>query len=307
MATAALPLAVVVTGSQNCMPSRIGIAQTALAPAPVATSKSSAILGGQLSALEKLKLQQAGLSPAAAPANVQPAGTDVAAANSSSIVTAHRVANCAGAREPLIAPSISLPSTNPEDFLASGRLEIGRTMFDKQWSRVSAQSLSSTQLRRSLGSAPQRGDALISQVNGWVNRNISYVEDIALYNRRDYWAGARQTLGKGKGDCEDIAILKMQMLAAAGIRRDDMILTIARDTVRNTDHAVLIVKQNGRFVMLDNATDRVLEANQSYDYRPILSFGATQNWLHGYSNRSERPVYLSVNATSSARLTGLSK
>ena len=74
----------------------------------------------------------------------------------------------------------------------------------------------------------------------------------------------------------------MQLLAAAGVAREDMILTIARDLVRNADHAVLIVRHDGRYYMLDNASDEVFDASTSHDYRPILSFGSGQAWLHGY-------------------------
>jgi len=85
-----------------------------------------------------------------------------------------------------------------------------------------------------------------------------------------------------QGDCEDIAIVKMQLLAAHGIRLEDMSLVIARDQVRNADHALLVVKFDGRMWLLDNSTDRVLDASQSYDYRPILSFSAGKKWIHGY-------------------------
>jgi predicted transglutaminase-like cysteine proteinase len=120
------------------------------------------------------------------------------------------------------------------------------------------------------------------RVNQWVNRSIEYVEDRDLFARNDYWAGASRTMKLGRGDCEDIALTKMQLLAAAGVNRDDMILTIARDLVRGADHAVLIVKLDGRFVMLDNATDAIIDATVANDYRPILSYGQHQTWLHGY-------------------------
>jgi predicted transglutaminase-like cysteine proteinase len=61
-----------------------------------------------------------------------------------------------------------------------------------------------------------------------------------------------------------------------------MVLTIARDLARNADHAVLVVRLDGRYYMLDNATDQVLDASASHDYRPVLSFSDSQTWLHGY-------------------------
>jgi predicted transglutaminase-like cysteine proteinase len=72
------------------------------------------------------------------------------------------------------------------------------------------------------------------------------------------------------------------MLAAMGVPRDAMYLTIARDLARAADHAVLVVKLDGHSWLLDNATDQLLDAGQSYDYRPIVSFSAGNKWLHGY-------------------------
>jgi predicted transglutaminase-like cysteine proteinase len=119
-------------------------------------------------------------------------------------------------------------------------------------------------------------------VNSWVNQAIAFTDDEELFSRADFWAGAEATLRLRRGDCEDIALTKMQLLAAAGIDREDMILTIARDLVRNADHAVLIVRHDGRYYMLDNASDELFDASSAHDYRPILSFGNSQTWLHGY-------------------------
>jgi hypothetical protein len=89
-----------------------------------------------------------------------------------------------------------------------------------------------------------------------------------------------------------------------------MYLTLARDLVRNADHAMLIVKADGRYWLLDNSTDRLLDASESHDYRPIMSFGTSQKWLHGYAetDRAEAvPAYRSVIASSNARSTGFSR
>jgi predicted transglutaminase-like cysteine proteinase len=45
---------------------------------------------------------------------------------------------------------------------------------------------------------------------------------------------------------------------------------------------MLVVKLDGQSWLLDNATDQVLDARQSYDYRPILSFSQSKKWIHGY-------------------------
>ncbi len=61
---------------------------------------------------------------------------------------------------------------------------------------------------------------------------------------------------------------------------------LARDLVRNADHAVLIVKHDGRYYMLDNATNQLLDASQTHDYRATMSFTAGRAFLHGAPNKA---------------------
>lgn len=184
-----------------------------------------------------------------------------------------------------MAVGLGLPArmleAEPGEFLASRRVKIGRTNFDSDWQRVSQEKLPRGAARRTLAAIPASGEDRLASVNRWVNRQITYTEDRDLFGSADFWAGARRTLKMRRGDCEDIALLKMQLLAAAGVSRDDMILTIARDLVRQADHAVLIVRTPAGFRLLDNASDEIFDAAPDHNYRPILSFGKTDTWLHG--------------------------
>jgi predicted transglutaminase-like cysteine proteinase len=242
-------------------------------------SKSQAILGGQLSALELIRLAQerdgaAESGPAARLADALP--------------TQHLAPALGGirARSSDCTPRPPLREEHrkagSEDFLESKRLAITRTGFDRDWRRVSSDRISSGRYRKLIGTTLDDGLSAIRSVNTWVNQAITFTDDRDLFSKADFWAGAATTLRLRRGDCEDIALTKMQLLAAAGISREDMIFTIARDLVRNADHAVLIVRHEGRYYMLDNASDEVFDASSSYDYRPILSFGSSQTWLHGY-------------------------
>lgn len=187
--------------------------------------------------------------------------------------------------------------------LGSLRLSIRKTPFDQKWSRVS-QAGSVSGLKRWLlragvsVAADQRTQ--ISLINSWVNAQIAYADDSALYQQNDFWASSRETLRRGKGDCEDYAILKMDLLAAMGIDRDKMILVVARDLVRNADHAVLVVQLDGGSVVLDNATDRLLDGWLPNDYRPIMSFASNGKWLHGYAPAAAQPQPAATNTIESA-------
>lgn len=282
MSGAVLPLAVRTVADSYCA------SRAARAPAGAVSgaSKAAAILGGAPSRLEQMRLQQQGqdASLVAVPAD---ASEGIAAVRPLRPALGARASfgpcGNGGIRPAVHLAGVSEPGSSPDDFLASKRVRIGRTMFDGQWSRVRHARLSRAQLATALDGLGH-GDQidLIAQVNRWTNRNIRYVEDRDLWGKPDLWAGAGTTLRLRKGDCEDIAITKMQLLAAAGVARKDMILTVARDLVRNADHAVLIVRHQGRYLLLDNSTDRVLDARYSHDYRPVLSFSEGQTWLHGY-------------------------
>ena len=265
-----------------------------------ATSKAAAILGGQVSRLELIARQQAAVAPApqlAAPQMGSPQPASAVAAPLTEVAqsvpgkgiepAAGGFACPAGAATGLAAAGllsgIARSPLGSNDFLASKRLPVSRTTFDAAWGRVQGGNLPQSMVRRALGGSDRAiTRAHIAAINAWTNGTVRYVEDRDLYGQSDYWASARTTLKRRAGDCEDIAIAKMQLLAAMGVPRSDMYLTIARDLARNADHAMLVVKFEDEHLLLDNATNALLDGSESYDYRPILSFNSAQTWLHGY-------------------------
>ena len=120
-------------------------------------------------------------------------------------------------------------------------------------------------------------------MNNWVNARIKFTEDRTEYGESDHWTNGADTIRRGRGDCEDYALAKMQLLRAIGFSANDMYLSIVKDLVRRADHAVLIVRSEGRFLVLDNNTNRLVDAYANQDYRPVFTYGATQSWTHGYS------------------------
>lgn len=278
------PMAVAVKISVNCR-------DTIFTPPTVspqaaqalAYSKSAAILGGEMSALERMRAEQSGqyaetaeLSNSSAMLRLEPAATGDRTGTKQCTV-----AYSGNDRIDRIAEPAAVAIRNPDDFLASKRVRIGKTSFDREWRRVRSENIQSSRRPTQLLLGGTNLET-VRGVNEWVNRNIEYVEDRDLFGRSDYWAGARKTLQLGKGDCEDIALTKMQLLAAAGFSRNDMFITIARDTIRRADHALLVVKVGDRYVVLDNATNTLLDGNASHGYAPVLSFAANKSWIHGY-------------------------
>lgn len=251
------------------------------------TSKTAAILGGQMSALERIKAQQAEANPATT-------WTTAAALSANRMdppAIGPRIAksDCTTQTQSFSASVRNAPTAgfSKTDFLGSSRVRIGKTGFDSDWQRVGTEAVPA-KTRAAIGARAPGSLATVKRVNRWVNSKIRYVEDRELFGRNDYWAGAAVTMALRSGDCEDIALTKMQILAAMGFERDDMFLTIARDNVRRADHALLVVRMDGRFIVLDNATDKILDGAYSHDYTPVLSFSTGGTWIHGYRLASAR-------------------
>lgn len=247
---------------------------------PRATRMRSAILGGEESALERIRAQQSGEDTDTAVSTALNAKRSPLQPAANGVRPKSVDCNLASATRSPPVQSVAFAAPMTSEFLASRRVPISQTAFDRDWARVGAESVSN-RFADPLTAESGPSFTTIEAINRWVNREIHYVEDRELYGRADYWAGARLTMALRKGDCEDIALTKMQMLAAAGLKREDMFLTIARDTVRRADHALLVVRVDGRFVVLDNTTDRLLDGAYSHDYLPVLSFASSGAWVHG--------------------------
>ncbi len=253
--------------------------------APLAVTRIAAPQPAKpMSALERIRMRQAGFAKAAGPVasadvEAQPAGVKMTPAAAG--IGCANIAPAAGFAFPA---KPALNAGRGTDFLASKIMPISRTAFDSAWSRVSSHGAGRANVRAASLSVGQGATARdkVAAVNRWVNARISFTDDMRNYGRKDYWADAAETLRRGKGDCEDYAIAKMQILAAMGVSRDDMYLTLARDNIRRIDHAVLIVKLDGAVLMLDNGSDELLDGSAANDYRPVYSFSGDKRYLHGF-------------------------
>jgi predicted transglutaminase-like cysteine proteinase len=161
-------------------------------------------------------------------------------------------------------------------------LKVDHTRLDARWRAVENRNLTGQPAR--FAAALRKTDAgeQLKLVNRYVNGRVHYVDDQSRFGRADVWSAANDTLRSGRGDCEDYAIAKFQLLRAAGFSERDLYLVIVRDLVRRADHAVLVARAQGHMYVLDNGTDEVLESAQVSDYRPVLTFASYGEWTHGY-------------------------
>ena len=274
-------------------------------PANFESAKSSAILGGQRSALDLISAQQAG--------EAAPSAT-YEAEQSAALATVLPCPLGAEAKSAAFAPPLTRTQSS-DDFLGSERVFIGSTPLDRSWRRVSRRTPAVSTIADLARERRETDADHLGKVNAWVNRNVEFADDKTLYGRPDYWATAGETLRRMKGDCEDFAILKYQFLVDSGFDPGSLYLTLVWDPVRRRDHAVLIVKLDGGHYLLDNETDQILPADASHEYTARISFSQRSSWLHGMTTRSAEQLpssprqiaYFSDKAVSNARATGFSK
>lgn len=196
------------------------------------------------------------------------------------------------------APAVTSPFNGKPDIFGSVALKVSHTPLDRKWSGAQngreAAMTRAALVRAGATVGANHKEENIRAVNGWINANIKYVEDRKLYGRADHWASAGTTLKSGRGDCEDFAIAKMQLLQASGVKASDMFLVIAKDLVRRVDHSLLVIRVGNEMLVLDNETDRILNAQDVRDYRPIMSYSANGKWLHGYPAKPTRTQMASL-------------
>jgi len=125
---------------------------------------------------------------------------------------------------------------------------------------------------------------------------VAFTDDSRQFGVADRWSSASETLARGRGDCEDYAIAKLALLRRAGFAERDLYFVVLKDLARRADHAVLVVRSGGRFLVLDNGTDQLTDSAAIRDYRPILTFTANQRFAHGYRRSPTPQVILASDA-----------
>jgi predicted transglutaminase-like cysteine proteinase len=123
--------------------------------------------------------------------------------------------------------------------------------------------------------------ALIDEINRRVNASVRYRDDLVLYGVEDYWASPEETARRGAGDCEDIAIVKMWMLAAFGVAPSSMRVTVVRDARTNRGHAVLKIAAGDARLVLDNLVDEVKLDSAVPWYRPVYAVSVDGSFMFG--------------------------
>jgi predicted transglutaminase-like cysteine proteinase len=168
------------------------------------------------------------------------------------------------------------------DLFGTVALQVGHTPLDARWRAVEHASVTGAPARFAAALKGVSPAEQLRLVNRYVNSRVQYEDDQRRFGRADVWSSANETLRSGRGDCEDYAIAKLQLLRAAGFNEHDLYLSIVHDLVRRADHAVVVARAAGHMYVLDDGTNEVLDARIVSDYRPMLTFASYGEWTHGY-------------------------
>lgn len=189
------------------------------------------------------------------------------------------IAPAARPAQPAVHPLILNRPANPDVF-GTVALNAGVTFYDARFRRVSTtDSRDPLVLKMAEAAAGLDPMAKLRMVQQEVNQRVRWMHDLDNMGVADFWANAGETLRRGTGDSEDIAIAKMQILKAAGFDPKDLYISIGRHNVRGA-HILLLARTAGGFFALDDQAD-IVSAAQNSRFTPIMTLGQGMSWIHG--------------------------
>lgn len=114
---------------------------------------------------------------------------------------------------------------------------------------------------------------MLEGVNVAANERVTYITDYAHWGVRERWGFPIEALEEG-GDCEDIALLKMESLHLLGWPEDRLFLLVGTSDYsgRTEGHAVLLVTlADGSQLILDSVTPWILPPGDDHHFFPLYA------------------------------------
>ena len=176
--------------------------------------------------------------------------------------------------------SLILARPASPDAFGTVALNAGVTFYDARFRRVaSADSRDPLVQRLAAGAANLDPVGKLRLVQQEINERVHWQHDLDNMGVADFWANAGETLRRGTGDAEDIAIAKMQVLKAAGFDPKDLYISVGRHSTRGA-HILLLARTASGFFALDDR-DGMVPASQNSRFTPIMTLGQGMSWIHG--------------------------
>lgn len=121
----------------------------------------------------------------------------------------------------------------------------------------------------------REGVARLETVNRLVNTAIRYTSDLVQHGEVDLWSAPLASLHSGRGDCEDYAIAKFMVLREAGVPEQDLRILLVRDRAVREDHAVLAVRKDDGWTILDNRRATLFADGDLPQFAPLVALDAS--------------------------------
>ena len=189
----------------------------------------------------------------------------------------------------VLAPKTRVPASHPlivnrgasPDVFGTVALNAGVTFYDARFRRVaSTDNRDPMVLRLAAPAAGLDPVAKLKMVQHEVNQTVRWMHDLDNMGVADFWANAGETLRRGTGDSEDIAIAKMQVLKAAGFDPKDLFISIGRHNVRGA-HVLLLARTASGFFVLDDTVQDLMTPTQHARFTPVMTLSQGHSWIHG--------------------------
>jgi predicted transglutaminase-like cysteine proteinase len=113
------------------------------------------------------------------------------------------------------------------------------------------------------------GRAQIGVINRAINFAIRPDKGKAATSASSNWNSPLGSLAAGHGDCKNYAVAKYLALLEVGISSADIRLVIVRDRLVDQDHAVVAVRLNQHWIVLDNRWLALAEDTELLRFEPL--------------------------------------
>ncbi|MCK8515471.1 transglutaminase-like cysteine peptidase [Methylonatrum kenyense] len=151
-------------------------------------------------------------------------------------------------------------------------------------------------LLRELDGRPVREQ--LRDVNRFFNERIRFGEDQDVWGKPDYWATPLESLGEGRGDCEDYSIAKYVSLRILGVPNEQLRLIYVRARIGgryssvSQAHMVLgyYPTSDAEPLILDNLVGEVRPSAERDDLQPVFSFNSDGLWTPGARSSQADPT-----------------
>jgi predicted transglutaminase-like cysteine proteinase len=114
------------------------------------------------------------------------------------------------------------------------------------------------------------GRARIGIINREINFSIVPTSDFAQWGVADRWSSPLETFTTERGDCEDYAIAKFVALRTAGIAPQDVRLVVVHNNAAGEQHAVVAVRLDGNWIILDNRWLALVPDHELWRATPVF-------------------------------------